>query len=188
MCAWVCSVVSASAAPWTVAHPAPLSIGFPRQEYWSGLPFPTPGESSWSRIEPTSLASPALAGGFFTTVPPGKPGLFNWYKLRGGQGRNPGKGSLGLVLQQVGVRTDNRLCLFPEKGVSWSLKWGKGRSRSRGLAGGVTWVVCPPPCWCCVQGSFLLLLLEPQQWQLDFGLFVSYCSKSVPNAHACSYF
>ena len=53
--------------PWTVAHQAPLSKGFSRQEYWTGLPFPSPG------MEPASAASPALAGGFFTTVPPGKP-------------------------------------------------------------------------------------------------------------------
>ena len=51
----------------------PLSMEFSRQEYWSGLPFPTPGDLSNSGIEPVSLASPALAGRFFTTVPPGKP-------------------------------------------------------------------------------------------------------------------
>jgi len=49
---------------------APLSTGFPRQEYWSGLPFPSPGDLSDPEIEPTS---PVLAGGFFTTEPPGKP-------------------------------------------------------------------------------------------------------------------
>ena len=58
---------------WTVAHRAPLSMGFPRQEYWSGLPFPFPGDLHDPRIEPTSFASSALAGGFFTTEPPGKP-------------------------------------------------------------------------------------------------------------------
>ena len=42
-------------------------MGFSRQEYWSGLPFPTPGDLSNPGIEPTSLTSPALAGGFFTT-------------------------------------------------------------------------------------------------------------------------
>ena len=47
--------------PWTGAHQAPLSIGFSRQEYWSGLPFPSPGDL------PEALTSPALAGGFFTT-------------------------------------------------------------------------------------------------------------------------
>ena len=58
------------AIPWTVACQAPLSMGFPRQEYWSGLSFPSPGDLPNSGIEP---ASPALADGFFTTEPPGKP-------------------------------------------------------------------------------------------------------------------
>ena len=48
-------------------------MGFPRQEYWSGLPFPSLGELSDPGIKPTSLVLPALTGGFFTTVPPGKP-------------------------------------------------------------------------------------------------------------------
>ena len=51
----------------TVAHQAPLSMGFSRQEYWSGLPFPPPGVLPNPRIEPASLLSPALAGEFFTT-------------------------------------------------------------------------------------------------------------------------
>ena len=59
--------------PWTVAHQAPLSIGFSRQEYWSGLPFPPPGDLPDTGIEPTSATSPALEGEFFTTVPPGRP-------------------------------------------------------------------------------------------------------------------
>ena len=56
------------AAPWAVAPQAPLSTGFYRQEYWSGLPFPPARDLPDPGIEP---ASPALAGGFFTTVPPG---------------------------------------------------------------------------------------------------------------------
>ena len=48
-------------------HQAPLSMGFSRQEYWSRLPFPTPGDLPNPQIKPGSLASPALAGGFFTT-------------------------------------------------------------------------------------------------------------------------
>ena len=55
--------------PWTVAHQALLSMGFPRQEYWNGLPFSTPGDLPDPGIE---LASPALAGKFFTTVPHGE--------------------------------------------------------------------------------------------------------------------
>ena len=54
----------------TVAHQAPLSTGFPRQEHWSGLPFPSPGDLPKPGIKPTS---PVLAGRFFTTEPPGKP-------------------------------------------------------------------------------------------------------------------
>ena len=61
---------SGSATAWTVAHQASLSIEFPRQEYWSGLPFPSHGDFLDLGIEP---ASPALRGGLFTTEPPGKP-------------------------------------------------------------------------------------------------------------------
>ena len=60
-------------APWTGARQAPLSMGFSRQEYWSGLPFPPPGDLLDPGMEPVSLMSPALGGGFFATEPPGKP-------------------------------------------------------------------------------------------------------------------
>ena len=53
--------------PWTVAHQAPLSMGFSRQEYWSGLPCPPPGDLPDPGIELMSVMSPVLAGGFFTT-------------------------------------------------------------------------------------------------------------------------
>ena len=59
--------------PWTVACQAPLSMGFSGQEPLSGLPFPTLGDVPDSGSEPEALASPALAGRFFTTEPPGKP-------------------------------------------------------------------------------------------------------------------
>ena len=71
MCVY--SVVPNFATPWTAAHQAPLSMGFSRQEYWSGLPFPSPVDLPDSGIKPASLVSSALAGQFFTTVPPGKP-------------------------------------------------------------------------------------------------------------------
>ena len=58
--------------PWTVAHQAPLSMEFSRQEYWNGVPFSTPGDLSHSGTELVSLMSPAWAGRFFTTAPPGK--------------------------------------------------------------------------------------------------------------------
>ena len=56
-----CSVVSDSVTPWTVAQQAPLSMEFSRQEYWSGLPFPTPGDLP----EHASLVSPALTGSLY---------------------------------------------------------------------------------------------------------------------------
>ena len=58
---------------WSVAHQAPLSMGFPRQEYWSELPFPSPGDFPDPGIKPASSVSPALASRFFTTEPLGKP-------------------------------------------------------------------------------------------------------------------
>ena len=51
-----------------IVHQAPLSMGFSRQEYWSGLPFPAPGDISDPGTESTSLMSPALAGRFFTSM------------------------------------------------------------------------------------------------------------------------
>ena len=68
MCVLSCfSHVWLSETPWTVTLQAPLSMGFSRQEYWSELPCPPPGDLPDPGIEPTSLASPALAGRFFTT-------------------------------------------------------------------------------------------------------------------------
>ena len=60
------SCVQLFETPWTVAYQAPLSTGFPRQEYWSRMPFPTPGDLRNTGIKTTSLASPTLAGRFFT--------------------------------------------------------------------------------------------------------------------------
>ena len=78
LCLWIgCSVsewkllsrVRLFATPWTVACQAPLSMGFSKQESWSGLPFPPPGHLPHLGVDPPS---PALAGGFFSTAPPGK--------------------------------------------------------------------------------------------------------------------
>ena len=79
----VCSVTfDSSVTPGTVARRAPPSTGFPRQEHWSGLPFPIPGVLPNSGIKPMSPMSPALAGGFFTTGKPPRDEvchLFNIY-------------------------------------------------------------------------------------------------------------
>ena len=68
----VCSLASDSVTPWTVACQASLSMEFSSQQYWSGLPFAPPGDLPKPVNE---LLSPVLAGGLFTTEPPGKP---NW--------------------------------------------------------------------------------------------------------------
>ena len=62
--------MSDSVTPGTLACQALLSLGFLRQEYWNGLPFPSPGDFPNAGIKPVS---PVLAGEFFTTEPPGKP-------------------------------------------------------------------------------------------------------------------
>ena len=73
MCVCILSCVHLFVTPWTVVHQAPLAMEFSRQEYWSRLSFSTPGDLPDPGIKPASLVPPALAGGFFTTVPPGKP-------------------------------------------------------------------------------------------------------------------
>ena len=60
--------------PWIIAHQDPLSMGFSKQEYWSGFPFPPPGDLPDPGIEPMSLVS-CIGQRFFTTVPHGKPHL-----------------------------------------------------------------------------------------------------------------
>ena len=66
------------ATPWTVAHQAPPSMGFSRKEYWSGLPFPSPGDLPDPGIEPRS---PTLQADSLTSEPPGKPGVYLLYTL-----------------------------------------------------------------------------------------------------------
>ena len=71
MCVFNC--VRLFVTPWTVARQAPLSMDFSGQEYWSGLPFPTPGnlpDPGIETVSPATPASPPLAGKFSTTVPP----------------------------------------------------------------------------------------------------------------------
>ena len=68
------------ATPWTIADEVPLSMGFPRQDYWSGLQFPSPGDFLDPGID---LMSPALASRLLTTVPPGEPcERLEWFNFR----------------------------------------------------------------------------------------------------------
>ena len=82
VCAQSFSRVQIFVIPWTVARQAPLSVGFSRQEYWSGVPFPPPRDLPGPGMEPQFLAPSALAGRFFTTGPPGEaflyPFIYGW--------------------------------------------------------------------------------------------------------------
>ena len=79
MCAQLLSHVWLFVTPWTVACPVALSMESSRQEFWSELPFPTPGDLLSPETETAFLLSPALAGGFFATVPPGKSSLVDQF-------------------------------------------------------------------------------------------------------------
>ena len=94
------------AAPWTVACHAPLSMEFSRQEHWSRLPCPPPEDLPNSGIKPECPTSPALAGGFFTTEPPG----------------NPNRG----ITSSVHVALKPELCPGHEFSAAWSSPEGEG--------------------------------------------------------------
>ena len=98
-----CSVMSYCATPRTVARQAPLSTGFSRQEYWSGLPGPSPGALPDPGTEPTA---PALAGGCFSTEPSGKPSILAWripWAVRGHRDLNTTE-RLSLTLPPLGSK------------------------------------------------------------------------------------
>ena len=87
---------------WTIARQAPLSMGFSRQEYWSGLPCPPPEDLPHPEMEPMSPASPALAGRFFTTEPPGLVRLHKTFE--------------GIISKRKSSRVKHKLCI--------SIIWG----------------------------------------------------------------
>ena len=70
VCVCVCEVAQSCLTPWTVARQAPLSMGFSRQEYWSGLPFPSPGDRPNPGIKPRSPALQADSSSFYIFIAP----------------------------------------------------------------------------------------------------------------------
>ena len=124
------------ATPKTIAHQAPLSMGFPRQEYWSGLPCPSPGDLPNPGIRPSS---PAFAGRFFTIEPPGKLTILKTHLLltyHGGQWshtlalqiRKPKcqTHSLSEVKAENQTLDSNLDCLAPEAKL-----WPPGKARRK---------------------------------------------------------
>ena len=75
--------MSSSSTPGTAAHQSPLSMGFSRQEPWSGLPGPPPGDLPDPQTKPAALTSPALAGGFFTTSATWEAQMYSFMNIRG---------------------------------------------------------------------------------------------------------
>ena len=83
MCAQPFSCVRLFATPWTVAHQTPLSMGFSRQEYWNGLPFPSPGVHSNPGIKPVFPVTPALQADSIPLSHWGSPNMeHNWYPIQ----------------------------------------------------------------------------------------------------------
>ena len=81
MCVYVCACAPLCLIlrdPMNCSPPGSSVVGFSSQEYWSGLPFPSPEDLPDPEIKPASLTSPELAGRFFTTVPCGKPSYYNY--------------------------------------------------------------------------------------------------------------
>ena len=103
------SCVRLFAAPWTVAYQAPLSMGFSRQEYWSGLPFPSPGDLPHPGIKPRSPASQADA---LPSEPPGSP---SWLRSHNFVTQESAVSSL--------VRQNNKAILFYFPPTSVSKIW-----------------------------------------------------------------
>ena len=81
VCVQSLSPVQLLATPWTVAHQAALSLGFPRQEFWSGLAFPSPRGLPHPGIEPSSPEPPAFQAGSFPAEPLGKPKALTYKHL-----------------------------------------------------------------------------------------------------------
>ena len=117
--------------PWTAACQAPWSMGFPRQEYWSGLPFPSPVDLPDPGIEHLSLVSPALAGGFFTAVATWKRNLFYVFEMFDFPSQNfaqQGNGSPGNPTEIWGRSTHSSVNACSRAATSLKPLWTPPRS------------------------------------------------------------
>ena len=112
-CVRACSVASNCAMPRTVVHQAPMSMEFPRQEYWSGLPFPSPRDFPTPRDQPPGSCICCTGRQIFTTAPPGKPPVLEGGFLTTGQpGRSWGMHTLAFAGPHlVALQSVCNLCL-----------------------------------------------------------------------------
>ena len=118
VCAWLLSCVRLFATPWTIAHQAPLSMGVSRQEYWSGLPCPPPGDLPNPGIKPRS---PVLQADSLSSEPLGK--FTVWINLE------------NIVLSEKKKKSQSAYCiiLFILKDQNWKIY--KGRQKISGCFG-----------------------------------------------------
>ena len=116
MCTQSLCGIQLFSTPWTVAYQAPLSMAFPRQEYRSELPLPSPGALPYPGIQPES---PALAGGFFTAEPPGQPHAPKSPNFRGKA--NKVRGDLQLIYSKRGGITHLLLEFFQKCHSIWQV-------------------------------------------------------------------
>ena len=127
------------ATTWTVACQASLSMGFSRQEYWGGLPFPSPGDLPHPGIEPRS---PALQVDSLPAEPPGKPkntGVGSLSLLQGifpTQGSNPGLPHWGWILYQLSHKGSPRILEWVAYPFSRGSSWPRNRTRVSCIAAG----------------------------------------------------
>ena len=137
-----------SATPWTVAHQAPLSMGFSRQKFWSRLPFPSPGDLRDSGIEPESHVSPSLAVGFFTTDPSkaGKSWLLHFLRL-----------PTSNAMVSGGISEGSFHAVISAACVDMAVDWSRKPSRGSFICGNSPDLFPPPHrCqgWCCQPARF----------------------------------
>ena len=155
------------ATPWTVAYQAPPSMGFSRQEYWSGLPFPSPGDLPDPGIEP---GSPAFQADALASEPPGKPNAGDPGSITG-SGRSAGE-RIGHPLQYSWASLVAQLVKnLPAEQETWgqSLGWEeslekKNTTHSSILAWRMPWTIQSMGCKESDMTEWLSLLLPKYYW------------------------
>ena len=161
MCAKSLSRIWLLATLCTVAHQAPLSMGFSRQEHWSGLPGPPPGDLPSPGIEPGSLTSPAMAGGFFAISSTWE--THNESRYPKGMNCQVNCRRISKVAGDGWRREQVKwVCLIWRHGAKWSqfsLSWVKGRLVTSGEEKEIH--ICYPPAVCRTEHSMSTVLLSP---------------------------
>ena len=158
---------------WAVAHQIPLSMEISKQEYWSGFLLPSLGVLPDPGIEPESPASPALAGGFLTTVPPRKPCLYTYCVYNfWSYGQQAVKFQLGNVSISQLKKLRRTEILGLVQGFMGS--WGSGQEFL------ILKHLLPSMISCCISDMTLLTAFLRQIWDIVWGIFWVFVMKRFP--------